>query len=173
MRELSYLVVAMVGIAGFWLGFGTKTPPSPAVIGRGLGGPELEALEARVSREPRDSSALYDLAETYLAHDAPGLAQAALERAPQKLRETPRIADVRARALWGLGSAELALKVQRSMLDACERQHCSPALLARAQRREWLFAEMVRVGIDDPKEDPNRVLLAYRRSTREVTLDVE
>src|SRR5688572_18116717 len=109
MRELSYSWVAMVGLAGFWLGFGTGAPARPALVGHGLNGAHLEQLEARVSRFPGDAAALEELTETYLAHDAPGLAQAALERAPQKVKESPRIADVRARALWGLGSSELAL----------------------------------------------------------------
>jgi hypothetical protein len=35
-----------------------------------------------------------------------------------------------------------------------------------------MLAEMVRLGVDDPKRDPNLALLAYRRSTREVSLDL-
>jgi hypothetical protein len=173
MGEVGNTVVSLVALAGIWLAIGSGNAARPAFVGRDLGGAELESLEAEVSRSPSNATALYALTETYLAHDAPGLAQAALERAPRKLLETPQIADVRARTLWGLGSTELALTVQRTVLASCRTQTCSPALVARARHRERLFDELRRVGIDDPREDPDRVLLAYRRSTREVTLDVE
>jgi hypothetical protein len=62
--------------------------------------------------------------------------------------------------------------MQRRMLDACTEAQCSPALLGRAQRRERLLSELVRQGVEDPKQDPNRTLLAYRISMREVTLDL-
>jgi hypothetical protein len=173
MGELSNTVVTLVGMAGIWLAIGAGNAARPALVGNGLGGPELASLEAEVSRSPANAEALHALTETYLAHDAPGLAQAALERAPRKLLETPQIADVRARTLWGLGSTEQALTVQRTVLASCSNQPCSPALVARARQRERLLDELQRVGVEDPKEDPERVLLAYRRSTREVTLDIE
>ena len=173
MGEVSNTVVTMVGLASICLAIGAGNAARPKMVGNGLSGLDLEALEAEVSRAPANAEALHALTETYLAHDAPGLAQAALERAPRKLLETPQIADVRARTLWGLGSTELALTVQRTVLASCKNQPCSSALVARARQRELLFGELQRIGVDDPNEDPDRVLLAYRRSSREVTLDIE
>ncbi len=173
MREVLVSMIAIGGLAGFWVNFGSSSPARPAVVGNDLGGTALEALEAQVSRAPGDADALYDLAEIYLNHDAPGLAQAALERAPQELQMTPRIADARARVLWGLGATELALEVERSVLDSCQTRACPVSLVVHAERRKRLFTEVLRLGVEDPKEDPNRVLLAYRLSTREVTLVVE
>jgi hypothetical protein len=142
-----------------------------AVVGRGLD-PGVAALEARVSSNPSDVDALVALTDEYLRHSAPGLAQAALERAPREIRDLPRVADARARTLWELGFGQFALDVQRGVLSICEVKPCSPSLVGRAQRRERMLAEMVRLGVDDPKRDPNLALLAYRRSTREVSLDL-
>jgi hypothetical protein len=172
MSEVSNTVVTMVGLASICLSIGVGNAARPALVGNASSA-DLEALEAEVSRSPANAEALHALTETYLAHDAPGLAEAALERAPRKLLETPQIADVRARTLWGLGSTELALTVQRTVLASCKNQPCSPAFVARARQRERLFGELHRIGVDDPNEDPARVLLAYRRSTREVTLVIE
>lgn len=172
MHELELSLVALVGLAGVWLASGSATPAAPALVGRDIG-PEIASLEARVSAHPEDAAALGELVESYLGHAAPGLAQAALDRAPSEVRERPAIADARARALWSLGFSDMALSVERSVLAACQAPGaCSRSLLGRAQRREAMLAELVRVGLDDPKTDPNLALVAYRKSTREVTLDL-
>lgn len=171
MEHLSWTALALVGLGGLWAAVSSSVPTAPALIGRNLG-PELAALEATVSAHPEDASALARLADEYLAHSAPGVAWAALERAPQAVRSRPVIADARARTLWQLGFTEAALEAQRKVLDACTEAQCSPVLLGRAQRRERLLSEMVRQGIQDPKQDPAGTLLAYRISMREVTLDL-
>jgi hypothetical protein len=162
---------ALIGIAGVWLAVQSATPSAPAIIGRNLD-PGVAALEAQVSANPADAEALTALVNLYLAHSAPGLAQAALDRAPREVRVLPGVADARARTLWELGRSEVALSVQRGVLSSCASRQCSPSLLGHAQRRERMLAELVRLGVDDPKEDPNLALVAYRRSTREVSLDL-
>jgi len=171
MLEREYALLALVGVAGAWLATSSSLPARRAVVGRDLG-PSTELLEARVGAHPEDASALVDLTDHYLDHGAPGLAQAALDRAPRDVREQPRVVDLRARALWDLGLVPAALALQREVLTACATQTCSRSLVGRAQRRERWLAELSRLGVEDPKDDPNRAVVAYWRSTREVRLDI-
>lgn len=154
-----------------WLLSSTHIPASRIVAGRDLG-PELASLEARVSRDPGDADALRTLVDAYLERRAPGLAQAALDRAPGAVRELPAIADARARTLSTLGKSDVALSVQEQVLAACAARPCSPELLGRARRRARFLSEMVRLGVDDPREQPELALVAYRRSSREARLDL-
>jgi hypothetical protein len=171
MQDVRWTALTLVGLGGLWAAVSSSPPAAPAVIGNALG-PEVAALEARVSAHPEDAPALARLADVYLAHSAPGVAHAALERAPRRVKELPEIADARARTLWQLGFSHAALDLQRRMLDACTETECSPSLLGRAQRRERLLSELVRQGVEDPRQDPSLTLLAYRISMREVTLDL-
>jgi len=126
-----------------------------------------------VSAHPEDANALSRLSNTYLDHAAPGLAQAALDRAPAEIRELPNVGDARARALWELGRAAVALNVQRGVLDHCRTTSTCPySLVGKAQHRERLLAEMVKLGVDDPNSDPSLAFVAYQRSTRQVSLDL-
>ncbi len=146
------------------------TPATP-IAGPGLGR-ELDALEARVGRDPGDAQALARLVDVYLAHAAPGLAEAALERAPGAIRDQPRIADARARTLVQLGFSRDALAAQLEVLLECAHRSCPPALAGHAAYRADYLAELVRLGVDDPHANPRLARMAYRRSTREVALAV-
>lgn len=172
MKDWDWSVVALVSLAGLWLAVSTPTPGHRAFVGSNLG-PETAALEARASAAPDDAEALVALTHHYLDHSAPGLAQAALDRAPQSVRELPRVADARARTLWAMGFVPAALELQRSVLADCEVRACSRSLVGRAQRRERLLSELVRLGVEDPKLSPDRALVAYWRSSREVRLDIQ
>ncbi|MBK8996757.1 MAG: hypothetical protein IPM35_13560 [Myxococcales bacterium] len=171
MHHVRWTALALVGLGGLWVAVSSSPPAAPALIGRGLG-PEVAELEATVSAHPEDAAALARLADTYLDHSAPGVAYAALERAPRSVREQPAIADARARALLQLGFTEAALDTQRRVLDACSEVQCSAVLTGRAQRRERLLSELVKHGVEDPKQDPQLTELAYRISMREVSLDL-
>ena len=171
MQDWEFSVVALVGLAGAWLAASSSTPASPALVGRSLG-PETAELEALASAHPEDAAALLLLADHYLDHGAPGLARAALDRAPTDVRDQPQVTDALARATWDLGFVSQALELQRSTLRSCTLRPCSYALVGRAQRRERLLTELDRLGVEDPKRDPDRALLAYWRSTREVRLDI-
>lgn len=161
--------VALLSIC--WLGASAATPATPLVAN----GHEraLARLEARVALHPHDAHALAQLADAYLERSAPGLAEAALEHAPAAVREEPRIADARARALSLLGKPRLALEVQRSVLARCDESPCPRALAARASQRAGWLAELIRMGVRDPERQPRLAELAYRRSVREVALDVQ
>jgi len=153
-----------------WLGASARTP-AILIVADGAGA-KLAPLEARVGSHPGDARALARLADAYLERSAPGLAKAALDRAPPRLRDLPHVTDARARALSSLGNPRLALELERSVLARCSETPCSPTLVGHAaQRAEWL-EELVRMGVRDPVRQPRLAMLAYRRSVREVALDV-
>jgi hypothetical protein len=149
-----------------------RGPAAPIVAGREFG-PKLGALEAKVNAEPRDFAMLLELANEYLDHGAPGLAQAALDRAPAEVANRAAILDARARALAGLGMTHTALSVQRAALLACDQERCSRALWAHAKRRAGFLEKLARLGVESPEEQPERTFLAYRLSVREVRLNVD
>lgn len=154
------------------MGATSSTPASPAIVGHDLG-PETARLEARAGAHPDDTNALVELADHYLEHGAPGLARAALDRAPASARREPRVADALARTSFDLGWVPQALALQRGVLKSCSERPCSLDLIGRAQRRERMLSELHRLGVEDPRTDPNRALVAYWRSTREVRLDIQ
>jgi hypothetical protein len=144
---------------------------SPTLAGEDLG-PELQSLEVAVSQSPDDADALEALVEAYLDHSAPGLAQAALYRAPPSVRRLGRVADLEARSLSALGLAELALASQERALLACgeESSACSNAMLVHAERRARWLRELVRLNVDDRLSGSAAASLAYRLAVREVRL---
>jgi hypothetical protein len=153
-----------------WLLASVHIPAKRLIAGNDLD-PGLAALEADVSLRPDDAQALRALVETYLEHRAPGLAQAALDRAPAQLRDLPAIADARAQTLAALGRADIALGLEQRVLASCAEEPCSFALMGRATRRARFLSEMVRLGVDDPRAQPELALVAYRRSSREARLE--
>ncbi len=153
-----------------WLGASTSTPAVPVVVHRP--GEPLVRLEARVASHPDDARALARLANAYLDLSAPGLAEAALERAPTALHRQPRVADARARALSALGEPRLALRIERSLLAQCSQATCPRIVTAHAEQRAGWLQEMVNMGVSDPARQPKLAMLAYHRSVREVALDV-
>jgi len=172
MHDFRWTLLGLVGSVGLWLAaFSASNPAMPALVGQNMG-PEVAELEAYVSAHPEDANALSRLSHAYLDHAAPGLAQAALDRAPLEVRDVPSVGDARARALWELGRAQIALDVQRNVLDACRVADCSYALVGKGRHRERMLAEMVKLGVDDPKSDPSLAFVAYQRSTRQVSLDL-
>ena len=164
------MAAALLTAGATWLSATGTTPPAPALAGAGLG-PDLDALEARVSHDPGDQEALVQLTDEYLSRGAPGLAAATLERAPSQLKERGVVADARARALTELGNASVALGAQRKALQACAEQGCPRVLVAKGQRRMHVLSQMVRLGVEDHLTEPNRALVAYRLAVREVALE--
>lgn len=162
---------AVVGLALFCLCATSTLPAAPIVAGRDLG-PDLAPLEAEVGAHPNDARALETLANAYLERSAPGLAQAAIDRAPTRVRALPRVADARARALEALGLPRVALEAEQRALGSCAERPCSRSLVGRARLRSRWLTELVRLGVTDPEAQPRLAMLAYRRSVREVSLDV-
>lgn len=173
MSDWRWVSVGFGTAAIAWLCASASSPmPAVPLVADSSFGPGVEAMETRVGLDPGDADALSRLADAYLAHNAPGLAEAALDRAPEAVRELPPIADARARALSELGSSRQALAAQEEVLRSCASQECPPALEGRAAYRAGYLVELVRLGVEDPRAQPQLALLAYRRSSREVALDV-
>ena len=148
-----------------------RTPARPIVAGHELDA-EIATLEAEVGKEPTNAVALHALVEAYLVHKAPGLAQAALDRAPLELRHQPSIADQRVRTLTLLGLPQLAFAAQNAVLAECSRSECTRELVGRGRHRlEWL-RQLLEMDIADPRAEPSRALLAYRLASRQVALEV-
>ncbi len=157
--------------AAVWTIQTSATVPKPIAAGRI--DPALSELESAVSRDPTDATALRALVSEYVDRRAPGLAEAAITRAPAEIQTLAEIADYRAQTLAQLGNTRVALDVQRSVLVECRRSTCSQTLVGRAMRRaEWL-EQMVGLGVDDAAREPARALLAYRLATRDVRLEID
>jgi hypothetical protein len=165
-----------------------RTPARAIVAGNNLDA-EVAALEAKVGAEPENSVALHALVDAYLLRQAPGLAQAALERAPEQVRELPSVADQRVRTLTLLGHPQLAFAAQNAVLAECSRQsplflheapsesgllesQCGAELVGRGRYRlEWL-RQLLEMDVADPRAEPDRALYALRLASRQVTLEV-
>jgi hypothetical protein len=126
-------------------------------------------LERAVAKHPSDGNAVRFLVQAYLDRDMPGLAVAVLQRSPAAVR-TPVEADLAARAYLGAGHATEALALSRQVLTTCDEGGCEATLVAHAARRAALLESMVEMGIEDADKDPEGASLAYRRSTRRVTI---
>lgn len=159
-------LMLFVGAMGY-----TRTPARPIVAGQHLDAGVAE-LEAKVGADPTNAVALHALVEAYLEHKAPGLAQAALDRAPAELRHSPAIADQRVRTLTLLGHPQLAFAAQNAVLAACSRRTCGAELVGRGEHRLAWLRQLIEMDVADPRMEPNRALLAYRLASRQVQLRV-
>lgn len=159
------VVCAGVGAALFQRG------PAARIVAANRADPLIGGLETTVSLHPGDPAALIALTDALLANGAPGLALAAIDRAPRSIQSLADVADAKARALIDTGEASRALKAEREALVACEMHSCNRGLATRALRREQWLSELCALEVEDVRGDPNRALLAYRRSTREVRLE--
>lgn len=147
--------------------------PARAIEAGRLGQDSVSKLEARVGADPGDSASLQALVDEYLERGAPGLAQAALDRAPAELRDLPELAHRRARTLTELGYPQLAFAAEQVAIAGCAKSECSPVLEAHAARRLAWLRQMLRLDVGDPNRDPERALLAYRLASREVRVQVQ
>ena len=134
----------------------------------------LAGLEAEVAASPDDDAKLRTLVQSYLDAQAPGMALAVLARTPQAVRERPRVEHLYARVLIEEGQAQNALAVERKVLGTCTMADgiCDAWLLASARRRADILEEMVELGVEDAKADPEASAVAYLNATREATLAV-
>lgn len=172
-RGVSWWILAgAVALPVLGVSLGASGRAYPVAAGRDLG-PPVAALEAAASRSPGDRGALVRLASAYLDRGAVGLAEAALARAPEEVRAHPEVANLRGQALAALGNVPGALLVGRTALEACRERAdaCPSGVHAHAERRVAWLEELTRMGVEDAHADPERALLAYRLSSREVRLE--
>ena len=169
----------LVAVAGLWLASGTQrekrvlantpsTADTPSEPNRAL-----ETLETRVAESPADSVSVRKLAQAYLDAQAPGLAVAAITRAPVGVRLDPRVEHVYARALLDQGRAEEALAAERRVLATCTMADsiCNTWLTASAMRRAEILQELVQLGVEDAQAEPEAIAVAYHSVVRSARIE--
>ncbi|HEY2510626.1 MAG TPA: hypothetical protein VGI39_07215 [Polyangiaceae bacterium] len=134
----------------------------------------MAGLEAEVAASPSDDAKLRALVQAYLDARAPGMALAVLERTPQPVRDRPKVEHLYARVLIEEGQAQNALAVERKVLGTCTMADgiCDAWLIASARRRADILDEMVGLGVEDARANPEASAVAYLNATREATLAV-
>lgn len=159
----------LVASFGFLLASGTQREHSVLAPGHEQA---ARALEARYAMR-HDAKSLRELAQGYLDAQAPGLAVAAIEGAPVRLRHEVRVEHTYARALIDSGRASDALAAEEDVLRACDQGGCDAWLLASATRRADILRELEKLGVEDAQAHPETAALAYRAATREARLAVQ
>lgn len=137
----------------------------------------VAAVEDRAAAESSNPTALRELAQAYLDARQPGMALAAIERAPAPVRAEPPVEHVYARALLDQGRSADALAAEKRVLAKCadpsvEATSCSTWLIASATRRAEILEQLVQLGIEDANAHPEASSLAYHNATRSVSVAV-
>ena len=127
-------------------------------------------VEAAYASSPDDPVKLRDLAQAYLDAQSPGMAIAAVERAPASLQGDARVQHVYARALIDQGRAADALAAEQKVLLSCDTDGCDAWLFASATRRTEILQQLVQLGIEDAQAHPEASAIAYHNATRQARL---
>lgn len=172
MRHFVMSAVVLAGALGLWLSAGVHRE-APLVGHLGLT-PEVAAMEDEVALDPDSVEKLEALCSAYLERKSPGLALAAIHRAPEEVRDQPQVSYHWARALLYEGHASDALARQRKVLADCQDASCSAWLTASAMRQEAFLAALVSHGVEDYRRDPGKTVEAYRsmQATTVAVLDL-
>jgi hypothetical protein len=172
-RLLNGLVLAAAG--AIWMASGTERERAVlSPVGQASDPSALVGLEAEVAASADDDTKLRTLAQAYLDAHAPGLALAIIERAPDGVRGRVKVEHLYARALLEEGHAQDALAVERTVLKTCTMADgmCDAWLIASARRRADILEELVGLGVEDARADPEASAVAYHNATREARLAV-
>jgi hypothetical protein len=169
--------IVIAGLA--WMALGATEKQTAKVLPSlkpvaGVQMADISGLEERASFSPSAAN-IAELATAYLDQNQPGLATAAIERAPSEIRRQPAVAQLHARALFQRGRAREALAVAKDAHDACVsaaagERRCPSWLAAKTAGQLAFFKEVVAAGIEDPYADPSGTKAAYERSAREIRL---
>ena len=163
----------LVAAAALWVASGTQRErPVLAATGSVDASARIGRLEADVATHPDDDAKLRALGQAYLDARAPGLAIALLERSSDDLRTRPKVEHLYARALLEEGRASDALSVEREVLHTCTMADgiCDAWLVASARRRADILEELVGLGVNDARAEPEATAVAYTNATREARL---
>ena len=160
--------VLLLAVFGLLLASGTQREKS--VLARGHED-TVRGLEARYAMR-HDAASLKNLAQAYLEGQAPGLAVAAVEAAPEDVRHDVYVEHTYARALIDSGRASDALVAEQRVLDKCDHDGCDAWLFASAMRRTDILRELEKLGVDDAQAHPETAAVAYHAATREARLSV-
>jgi len=173
MRVLNGLVLVAAG--ALWMASGSEHEHAVlSPIGGAADPSAIVSLESQVAASPTDDVKLRTLAQAYMDAHAPGLALAVIERAPGEVRGSAKVEHLYARALIDEGRAQDALAVERKVLRTCTMADgvCDSWLIASARRRADILEELVGLGIEDARAQPEASAVAYHNATREARLAV-
>ncbi|AKU97607.1 hypothetical protein AKJ09_04271 [Labilithrix luteola] len=167
-------VAVLLAIGAIWFA-GSTQREKPVVGDRHQS--KVAALENDAALKPNDAAKLNELAQAYLDARAPGMALAAIERAPEAIRAQPSVEHLYARALLDQGRSADALAAERRVLARCadpsaDAPTCSTYLLASATRRADILEQLVQLGVEDAQAHPEASALAYHNATRQVSFAV-
>jgi hypothetical protein len=172
-RLLNGLVLVAAGAV--WMASGAEREQAVlSPLGQASDPTAVVGLESEVATAPNDDAKLRALAQAYLDARAPGLALAVIERAPEEVRARVKVEHVYARALLDEGHAQDALAVEKLVLRTCTLTDgvCDSWLIASARRRADILEELVGLGVEDARADPEASAVAYFNATREARLAV-
>ncbi|MBX3186024.1 MAG: hypothetical protein KF819_03370 [Labilithrix sp.] len=164
-------VAVLLAIGAIWLAGSTQR--EKRVVGDAHTD-RVALLEAQAAASPSDPARVRELAQAYLDARAPGMALAAIERAPEAVRAEPAVDHLYARALLDQGRAAEALAAERRVLARCadpalDAPVCSTYLIASATRRAEILEQLVSLGVEDANAHPEASSLAYQNATRQVS----
>jgi hypothetical protein len=171
--------LVLMAAGALWMASGTEreqavlAPPGDACTVASVRA-AMVGLEADVASSPNDDAKLRTLAQAYLDAHAPGLALAVMERAPDSVRIRSKVQHLYARALLEEGHAQDALAVEKTVLRTCMTTEgvCDAWLIASARRRADILEELVGLGVEDARAEPEASAVAYHNATREARLAV-
>jgi hypothetical protein len=141
----------------------------------------IGGLEARVAACPNDAQETRTLAQLYLDARQPGLAIVLVEGAPAEVRNDVRVRHAFARALIDEGHNGEALVVEELVVGTCHPLEdetaspigCDAVLLASAMRRVDILRELLALGVEDARAQPEASLVAYQNATRGARVALE
>jgi hypothetical protein len=165
--------LVLVAAGAIWMASGAERERAVlSPVGQASDPSSVVGLEGEVAAAPDDDAKLRTLAQAYLDAHAPGLALAVIERAPDGVRGRAKVEHLYARALLEEGHAQDALAVERRVLRTCTLTDgiCDGWLIASARRRADILEELVGLGVEDAKADPETSAVAYHNATREARL---
>ncbi len=161
-----------------WATSGTQRERALLSGGVGATADRVRVSEVRAAEHPDDPAAMRELAQAYLDASQPGLAVGVLEAAPALQRAEARTRHLYARALLDQGRNVDALAAERAVVSSCmsiaDRAPATPAapgcdglLLASAVQRATILEELVALGVEDTRAQPEASFVAYQNATRE------
>jgi hypothetical protein len=173
----SGIAVASV-LALLWASGGTQRERPLLPTGPGTGPDRVRACEATAAAHPDNPDAARALAQAYLDASQPGLALGVLEALPPPLRADPRTEQLYGRALLDQGRNDAALTVEARVVALCMKvvdgasatpsgPGCDALLLASAVRRASILKELLALGVEDTRAQPDESFVAYQNATRE------
>jgi hypothetical protein len=135
----------------------------------------IRAREASAAAHPDDPEAIRALGQAYLDAQQPGLALSLFNAAAPAVMADPRTEHLHARALLDQGRNVEALAIETKVVGACtpfaegfpRGPGCDAVLLASALRRSDILKELVTLGVEDTRANPEASLVAYQNATRE------